>query len=113
MQNPNRRAIIAADCALSLTISACSHAKSYSVNRVSAYGFLKCSKGALSTQLRYQVKQPDDSTVIGTRKVGNETGTMTVTARGFPKSPVIEVIPKNVPNADRDALLKRCSEWTK
>ena len=113
MLNPIRRASVTAACALTLTIAACSKAKSYSVNRVSAYGFLKCSNTALRTQLRYSVKQPNDSTLIGTRKIGNETGTMTVTARGFPDSPVIEVIPKNVPDSDRDALLKRCNEWTK
>jgi len=113
MQNSIRRAIAVGACALSLTISACSHAKSYQVNRVSAYGFLKCANTALRTQLRYQVRQPDDSTLIGSRKVGNETGTMTVTARGMPDSPVIKVVPKNVPKSDRDALLQRCSEWTR
>ena len=110
---PLHRAIATAACLLTLTIAACSSAKSYSVNRVSAYGFLKCANTTFRTQLRYTVKQPDDSTLIGSRKIGNETGTMTVTARGFPDSPVVEVIPKNVPDSDRDALLTRCSEWTK
>lgn len=112
MKNPVRRAMIAG-CAFAMSLSSCSSAKSFQVNRVSAYGFLKCSNSALRTQLRYQVRQPNDSTLIGTRKVGSETGTLTVNIRGMPKTPVIEVVPKNVPDADRDALLKRCSEWTR
>jgi len=107
-----RRAVAIAGCAFSL--SACSSpAKSFQVNRVSAYGFLRCSKSALATQLRYQVAQPNDSTLIGTRKIGSKTGTLTVNVRGMPDSPVIEVVPKDVPDADRDALLSRCVEWTK
>jgi len=107
-----RRAVAIAGCAFSL--SACSSpAKSFRVNRVSAYGFLRCSKSALATQLRYQVAQPNDSTLIGTRKVRSKTGTLTVNVRGMPNSPVIEVVPKDVPDADRDALLLRCVEWTK
>lgn len=113
MQNSIRRALTSAVGALALTLSACSHAKSYQVNRVSAYGFLKCANSTLRTQLRYTVKQPNDSTLIGSRKVGNETGTMTVNIRNLKDSPVIEVVPKNVPDSDRDALLQRCSEWTK
>ena len=113
MNHQNRRASTAAACALSLTIAACSHAKSYEVNRVSAYGFMKCANTALRTQLRYTVKQPNDSTLVGSRKVGNEMGTMTVSIRGLKEKPVIEVVPKDVPNSDRDALLQRCNEWTK
>ena len=113
MSHLNRRAITAAACALSLTIAACSHAKSYEVNRVSAYGFLKCANNALRTQLRYTVKQPNDSTLIGSRKIGNETGTIMVSVRGLKEKPVIEVVPKDVPNSDRDALLQRCNEWTR
>jgi hypothetical protein len=113
MQNLFRRATVAAACALALASSACTHAKSYQVNRVSAYGFLKCANTTLRTQLRYAVRQPNDTTVIGSRKVGNETGTITVNVHGLKDGPVIEVVPKDVPNSDRDALLKRCSEWTK
>ena len=108
-----RYLLISSACALSLSVTACSSTKSFQVNRVSAYGFLKCSNSTLRTQLRYQVKQPNDSTLIGTRKIGNETGTLTVNVRGMPKAPVIEVIPEKVPDSDRDALLKRCSEWTR
>ena len=108
-----RRATIAATCALTLTVSACSHAKSYQVNRVSAYGFLKCANTTLRTQLRYTVTQPNDTTLIGSRKVGSETGTLTVNVTNIKDAPVIEVVPQNVPDSDRDALLKRCSEWTR
>jgi hypothetical protein len=110
---PNRRSYLASTCILFLLVTACSSTKSFQVNRVSAYGFLKCSNSTLRTQLRYQVKQPNDSTLIATRKVGNETGTLTVNLRGMPESPVIEITPDKVPDSDRDALLKRCSEWTK
>ena len=112
MTTGRNRSLIASTCALLLLATACSSTKSFQVNRVSAYGFLKCSNSTLRTQLRYQVNQPNDSTLIGTRKVGNETGTLTVNLRGMPDSPVIEVIPDKVPDSDRDALLKRCSEWT-
>lgn len=113
MQIQFRRAAISAACALTLAISACSHAKSYRVNRVSAYGFMKCATNTLRTQLRYAVKQPSDSTLVGSRKVGGETGTITVNITNLKDAPVIEVIPKGVPDSDRDALLKRCSEWTR
>lgn len=113
MNQSNRRASTAAACALSLTIAACSHAKSYQVNRVSAYGFLKCANNALRTQLRYTVKQPNDTTLIGSRKVGNAMGTLTVSVHNLSDSPVIEVVPRDVPDSDRDALLQRCNEWTK
>lgn len=113
MYGPFRRVTFSAACALSLTLTACSHAKSYQVNRVSAYGFIKCANSTLRTQLRYTVKQPNDTTLIGSRKVGNETGTLTVSARNMKDAPVIEIVPKGVPDSDRDALLKRCSEWTK
>lgn len=107
------RALRAAGCVLMLSVSACSSAKSFQVNRVSAYGFLRCANSTLRTQLRYQVKQPNDSTLIGSRKVGAETGTMTVSVRGLSTSPIIEVVPDKVPDSDRDALLTRCSEWTR
>lgn len=113
MYSSFRRATISAAFALTLTFAACSHAKSYQVNRVSAYGFIKCANSTLRTQLRYTVKQPNDTTLIGSRKVGSETGTMTVSARNMKEAPVIEVVPKGVPDSDRDALLKRCSEWTR
>jgi hypothetical protein len=113
MNHSSRRALSAAACAFSLTIAACSHAKSYQVNRVSAYGFLKCASSALRTQLRYTVTQPNDSTLIGSRKVGNEMGTITVNLHGLKDQPTIEIIPKDVPNSDRDALLQRCNEWTR
>ena len=96
-----------------VSVVACTSAKSFQVNRVSAYGFMKCANNALRTQLRYQVEQPNDTTLIGKRKIGAETGTLTVTVRGMPDSPVVEVVPKNAPSSDRDALLTRCSEWTK
>lgn len=96
-----------------IAIGACSSAKSFEVSRVEAYGFMKCANSTLKTQLRYQVKQPNDSTLIGSRKVGSETGTLTVHLRGMPASPVVEVVPDKVPDSDRDALLKRCSEWTR
>ena len=94
-------------------LSACSSAtKSFQVTRVEAYGFMRCADTALRTQLRYQVKQKTDTTIYATRKVGSETGSMSIKLHGMPKSPVIEVIPDKVPDSDRDALLKRCSEWT-
>ena len=107
------RATIGAVCVLAVITSACSKAKSYQVNRVSAYGFIKCANSTMRTQLRYTVKQPNDTTLIGSRKVGSETGTLTVTARNMKEAPVLEVVPENVPESDRDALLKRCSEWTR
>lgn len=96
-----------------VAIAACSSAKSFEVSRVEAYGFMKCASSTLKTQLRYQVQQPNDSTLIASRKVGSKTGTLTVHLRGMPATPVIEVVPDNVPDSDRDALLKRCSEWTR
>jgi hypothetical protein len=113
MRTDFRRATVGAACALAMTVSACTHAKSYQVNRVSAYGFMKCANSALRTQLRYTVKQPNDSTIIASRKVGNEMGTLTVNITNLKDAPVLEVVPKGVPDSDRDALLKRCSEWTR
>ena len=98
---------------LLLASSACSSAKSFEVSRVEAYGFMKCANSTLRTQLRYAVKQSGDTSLIATRRVGSETGTLAVNVRGMPRSPIIEVVPKNVPDSDRDALLKRCSEWTR
>ena len=97
---------------VTLALSGCSSAKSFQVNRVSAYGFMRCANSTLKTQLRYNIKQSSDTALVATRRVGKETGTLAVYVRGMPKSPVIEVLPKNVPDSDRDALLKRCSEWT-
>jgi hypothetical protein len=113
MTSSIHRAIMLGTCTVFVSLTGCSSAKTFQVNRVSAYGFLKCANSTLRTQLRYQVSQPNDTTLIGTRKVGSETGTLTVTVRGMPESPVIEVVPKNVPDSDRDALLTRCNEWTR
>ena len=112
MKNLSSRPI--ALCLCTIALAACaSSTKSFEVSRVEAYGFMKCANSTLKTQLRYQVKQPNDSTLVGSRKVGSKTGTLTVHLRGMPAAPVLEVVPDNVPDSDRDALLKRCSEWTR